>query len=86
MKVKGRERCVWVSKRVRLFLVNSIFKYPYYYYSAVFPAISLGFFIFGEIFVYVTVFQSNHRGSQILSSWMVHDGRVCVAGSHPSRT
>ena len=43
--------------------------------SSAFPAISLGFTIFGEIFAYVTGFLllllfSNHRGSHILSSWI----------------
>ena len=33
--------------------------------SSAFPARSQGFTIFGEFFVYVTVFQSNHRGSHI---------------------
>ena len=42
--------------------------------SSAFPAISLGFTILGEIFAYVTVFYSKHRGSHIPSSWMVHDG------------
>ena len=44
--------------------------------SSMFPAIPLGFTIFGEIFVYGTVFffQSSCRGSHILSSWMVHAG------------
>ena len=35
---------------------------------------------------HVTVFQSNHRGSHILSSWMVYAGCVFVAGIHPFRT
>ena len=41
-----------------------------------FPAIPLGFTIRGEIFGNVTVFNSysNHRGSFIPSSWMVHAG------------
>ena len=51
-----------------------------------FPAISLGFTTFGEMFVHVTVFYSNHRGSHIPSSWMVHAGCVFVAGIHPFRT
>ena len=50
------------------------------------PATSLGFIILGEIFAYVTVFSSNHWGSHIPSSWMVHAGCVFVAGIHPSRT
>ena len=55
--------------------------------SSASPAISLGFTIFGEIFAYVTVFVlSNHRGSHIPTSWMVHAGCVFVAGIHPSRT
>ena len=32
------------------------------------------------------VFQSNHWGSHILSSWMGHAGCVFVAGIHSSRT
>ena len=31
-------------------------------------------------------FESNHRGSHILSLWMVHAGCVFVASFHPSRT
>ena len=54
--------------------------------SSALSAISLGFTIFGEIFAYVTIFLSNHRGSHIQSSWMVHVGCVCVAGIHPTRT
>ena len=46
---------------------------------------SLGFTILSEIFAYVTVFRSNHRGSHIPSSWMVYAGCVFVAGIHPSR-
>ena len=47
--------------------------------SSVFPATSLGFTIFGEIFAYVAFFffaffLSNHRGSHIPSSWMMHAG------------
>ena len=53
--------------------------------SSVFLAISLGFTILGEIFGYVTVFYSNHRGSHIPSSWMVPAGCVFVAGIHLSR-
>ena len=40
--------------------------------SSVFPAVSLGFTIFGEIFAYVTFFLCNHRGNHIPSSWMLH--------------
>ena len=47
---------------------------------------SYGFTIFGKIFAYVTVSWSNHRGSHIPSSWMVHAGCVFVAGIRPSRT
>ena len=32
------------------------------------------------------LFKSSHRGSHILSSWMVHAGCVFVAGIPPSRT
>ena len=53
--------------------------------SSVFPAISLGFTILGEIFAYLTIFQSSHRGSHIPSSWMVHAGCVFYAGIHQSR-
>ena len=38
------------------------------------PGFCLGFFL------------SNHRGSHISSSWMVHAGYVFVAGIHPSKT
>ena len=51
-----------------------------------FPAISLRFTILGEIFAYVTVFESNHWGSHIPSLWMVHAGCVFVAGIQLSRT
>ena len=51
--------------------------------SSAFPAISLVFTILGETFVYVTVLYSNHRGSHIPSSWMVHAGSVSVASIHP---
>ena len=47
-------------------------------YSPAFPLMPLGFFIFGEIFAYVTVFWSNHRGSHIPSLWMVHTGCVLL--------
>ena len=56
-------------------------------FSSVFPARSLGFTMLSEIFMYVTVyFLSKHRGSHILSSWMVPAGCVFVAGIQPSRT
>ena len=48
--------------------------------------ISLGFTILHDILAYVTIFQFNHRGCHILSSWMVHAGCVFVAGIHLSRT
>ena len=54
--------------------------------SSVFPFMSLGFTIFGEIFAHVTILQSNHRGSHIPSLWMVYAGCVSVAGIHPYRT
>ena len=62
--------------------------------SSAFPTRSLGFANLGEIFACVTLFwlvlfcflKSNHKGSQILSSWMVHAGCVFVAGIHPFRT
>ena len=51
--------CLWQS-----------IKYQEYSPSA-FPAISVGCTIFGEIFVYVTIFlKSSHWGSHILSSWI----------------
>ena len=52
------------------------------------PAICLGFTTLGEIFAYVIFFffKSNHWGSHIPSSRMVHAGCVFVAGIHPSRT
>ena len=53
--------------------------------SSAFPATSLGFVIFGEIFAYMTVFQSNHRGNHIPSLWMVHAGCVIVSHTHLSR-
>ena len=34
----------------------------------------MGFINPGEIFAYVTVFESNHRGSHVLSSRNVHAG------------
>ena len=51
-----------------------------------FPAISLGFTIWDEIFAYMTAFWSSHWGSPILSLCMVHAGCVFVASIHPSRT
>ena len=55
--------------------------------SSMFPAIFLGFTTLGEIFAYVTILQSNHRGSHIPSLWMMmHAGCVFVAGIHPFRT
>ena len=43
--------------------------------SSMFQPISLGFTTLGETFAFVTIFlKSNHRGSHILSSWMVHAG------------
>ena len=50
------------------------------------PARLMGFTILVRFFSYVTVFYSNHLGSHMLSSWMVHAGCVFVAGIHPSRT
>ena len=50
------------------------------------PAISLGFTMLGEIFVYVTIFQSNHWGSHIPSLLMAYAWCIFVAGNHPSRT
>ena len=38
--------------------------------SCAFLATSPGFTVLGEIFAYVTIFLSNHRGSHILSSWI----------------
>ena len=55
---------------------------PYIYASSAFPAISPGVIILGEIFAYMTVFQSNHRGSHIPSSWIVHAGCVFIVGLH----
>ena len=54
--------------------------------SSTFPARSLGVTVLGEIFAYVTVFESNHKGSHIRSSWMMHAGCVFLAGIHPRRT
>ena len=53
--------------------------------SSAFPAKSLGFTIFGEIFAYTTVF-FNQRGSHIPSLGTVQTGCVYVASIHPSRT
>ena len=50
------------------------------------PATSLGFTILGEIFAYMIAIYSNHWGSHIPSSWMVHVGCVFVVGIHQSRT
>ena len=62
--------------------------------SSAFSAISLGFTFLCEIFAYVRVsffffvclfgFKSNHRSSQIPSSWMVPAGCVFVVGIHQS--
>ena len=38
------------------------------------------------LFFFFFFFKSNHRGSHILSLWMVHAGWVFVASIHPSRT
>ena len=59
--------------------------------SSVFPAISLRFTIFGEIFEHVAFlsfffFSSDHRGSHIPSSQIVHAECIFVAGIHPSKT
>ena len=45
--------------------------------SYAFPAVSLGFTIFGEIFAYVTASKSNHRGSCIPSSLVAGACWVC---------
>ena len=50
------------------------------------PAISLGFTILGEIFAYVTVFQSNHWDSHIPSSWILHAGFSLLVLTLPSKT
>ena len=53
--------------------------------SSMFPAISVGFIIFGEIFVYVTVFNPTIEVVTFcLCGWCVLG--VFVAGIHPSRT
>ena len=49
-------------------------------------AIFLGFTVIGEIFTYVTLVESGHWGSHILSSWSLHSGCVFVASIYPSRT
>ena len=58
--------------------------------SSAFPSYISGVHHFWvRFFAYVTVFcffLSNHEGSHIPSSWMVHAGCVFVAGIHPSRT
>ena len=55
--------------------------------SSAFPAISLGFTIFGLDFCLCDRFsKSNHRRSHIKSSWMVHAGCVFVPSIQPSRT
>ena len=41
---------------------------------------------FGEIFAYVTIFESNHWGSHMLSMWILHAGCVFVADIHLSWT
>ena len=61
--------------------VNQQMKNKTSFSSSAFLAVSLG-----EIFAHVAVFSSNHWGSHIPSSWMVHAGCVFVAGIHPSRT
>ena len=57
-----------------------------FFSSSAFPVRSLGFTILCEIFVYVNVFQSNHSGSHIPSSWVVHAGCVFAAGIRTSWT
>ena len=56
--------------------------------SSMFPAMSVGFTIFGEIFCICDHFflKSNHRCSHIPSSGMVHAGCGFVASIHLSRT
>ena len=58
--------------------------------SSTFPAVSLGFTVFGEMFCVcdrVNFFlKFFHRGSHIPSSWMVHAGCIFIAGIHLSRT
>ena len=56
-------------------------------FSSALLAIFLGFTIIGEILHIGPFFlQSNHRGSHILSSWLVHAGCAFVTGIHPCRT
>ena len=50
--------------------------------SFAFPAISLGFTIFGEIFMYVTVFYPTIE----VVTFRLNAGFIFVAGIHPSRT
>ena len=57
-----------------------------FFFPSVFQAIYLGLTTVGEISVCVTIFQSNHWGSHIPTSWMVQAGCAFVAGIHPSRT
>ena len=54
----GRSHCLAVSLSVSMAFFFCV------------PSYSLGFTILGEIFAYVTAFQSNHRGSHIPSSWV----------------
>ena len=54
--------------------------------SSAFPSYISGDHHSGWDFSYVTVVWSNHWGSHIPSSWMVHAGCVFVGGNHPSRT
>ena len=53
-----------------------------YYSYSVFPVTSLEFTILGEIFAYVSIFQSSQRGSHIPSSWKVHTGFLLLAFAH----
>ena len=50
------------------------------------PCYFYGVHHLGEIFAFVTISWSNHTGSHILSSRMVHAGCVFVASIHLSRT
>ena len=54
--------------------------------SSAFPAVSLRFTSFGEIFAYVNIFYSNNRDSHIPPLWMLHAECVFVASIHLSRT
>ena len=65
---------------------NLIAQYEYINQPSCSLALSLDSPFFGEIFAYVTVFQSNHSGSHIPSSWMLHAGCVFVADIHLSKT